>query len=135
MVGLLRTPLRTQRPVSSACIPFRQLSTSYSRLTLLHTSNLLRRCSKPLPTTPVPTRTLSLSSIFAPRKPTPVPPPQVVANIAAIEAAADANPHDVEKQVALFEALLSTKVKAGYDVIISRWERMCEFVRCSSLLL
>jgi ATP-dependent metalloprotease len=52
----------------------------------------------------------------------------MIANIASIEASADANPHDVEKQVALFNALVDTQVKAGYDVVISRWERMCEFV-------
>ena len=57
-----------------------------------------------------------------------MPPPQVVANIASIEATADADSYDVEKQVALFEALLATDVKAGRDVLISRWERACAFV-------
>ena len=120
-------PLRAPRTALQPCTAFRSLSTSAIRSSLLHQSPLLRAALKHTPT-PTPVRTLSLASIFAPRKPASVPPPQVVANIAAIEAAADANPHDVEKQTALFEALLATKVKAGYDVLISRWERMCEFV-------
>ncbi|TFY64871.1 hypothetical protein EVJ58_g2334 [Rhodofomes roseus] len=44
-----------------------------------------------------------------------------------MEAEASANPHDVHKQIALFEALVGTGVKPGYDVVIARWERMCEF--------
>lgn len=127
MVGVLRMPLRAPRTALQPCTAFRSLSTSAIRSSLLHQSPLLRAALRHTPT-PTPVRTLSLASIFAPRKPASVPPPQVVANIAAIEAAADANPHDVEKQTALFEALLATKVKAGYDVLISRWERMCEFV-------
>lgn len=77
---------------------------------------------------PTNTRLISLSSIFAPRKVTATPPPSVVAHISTVEADANAHPQDVQKQIALSEALLSTKVKAGYDVVISRWERMCEFV-------
>lgn len=75
-----------------------------------------------------PTRLITLSSIFARQKPTPTPSPSVVANIATIEADANANPHDVQKQIALFDALVNTGVKPGYDVVIARWERMCEFV-------
>ncbi|GJE95145.1 ATP-dependent peptidase [Phanerochaete sordida] len=133
MVGLLRTPLRAQRPAFASCVALRNLSTFSSRTTLLHTSNLLRGSPKQL-LAPTPIRTLSLGSIFGPRKPASVPAPQVVANIAAVEAAADANPQDVEKQVALFEALLGTNVKAGYDVVISRWERMCGFDPSNPLL-
>ena len=128
MLGLLRTPLRAQRPAFHACITLRTISTSTSTpLTLLRTAQLLRNSTRSHFVTN-PSRAFSLSSIFAPRKPAPVPPPQVVANIASIEAAADADPHDVEKQTALFEALLATNVKPGYDVLVSRWERMCEFV-------
>lgn len=127
MLGLLRTPLRAQRTAFHTCIPIRQLSTSSSHLTLLRTAQRLRESSKQRFVTH-PSRALSLFSIF-PTKASSVPPPRVVANIASIEAAADAHPNDVEKQVALFEALLATNVKPGYDVLISRWERMCEFVR------
>lgn len=52
-----------------------------------------------------------------------------------MEAAADMNHHDVDKQVTLFEALIATKVKAGYDSVISRWERFCEFDSKSPVLL
>jgi len=44
-----------------------------------------------------------------------------------MEAEANANPHDVQKQIVLFEGLVGTGVKPGYDVVIARWERMCEF--------
>ena len=133
MVGLLRTPLRAQRPAFASCVSFRNITTTSSRLTLLHSSNLLRASHKQL-LAPTPIRTLSLGSIFGSRKPTTSPPPQVVAQIAAAEAAADANPRDVEKQVALFEALLNTNAKAGYDVIISRWERVLSILRLMLLL-
>jgi ATP-dependent metalloprotease len=77
--------------------------------------------------TPPTSRNLSLGSIFS-RKPTPSPTPLVVAHITRLEAEANVHPHDVEKQLALFHALLETKIKTSYDLIINRWERMCEFV-------
>lgn len=52
-----------------------------------------------------------------------------------MEAEANANPHDVQKQIILFEGLVGTGVKPGYDVVIARWERMCEFVSSSLLVL
>jgi ATP-dependent metalloprotease len=58
-----------------------------------------------------------------------VPSPTAVAAIARLEADANANPHDVSKQVILFRGLTETHLKAGYDVVITRWERMCAFVR------
>lgn len=74
-------------------------------------------------------RSFTLSSLFSPRtKPTPTPSPSTVADISLLEAAANINHDDVDKQIALYEALLATKVKAGYDTIISRWERLSEFV-------
>lgn len=74
-------------------------------------------------------RPLTLSSLFSPRtKPTPTPSPSTIADISLLEAAANINHNDVDKQIALYEALLSTKVKAGYDTVISRWERLSEFV-------
>lgn len=75
-------------------------------------------------------RSFTLSSLFSPRtKPTPTPSPSTIADISLLEAAANINHNDVDKQIALYEALLTTKVKAGYDTIISRWERLSEFVR------
>ena len=74
-------------------------------------------------------RSFTLSSLFNPRtKPTPTPSPSTIADISLLEAAANINQNDVDKQIALYEALLSTKVKAGYDTVISRWERLSEFV-------
>lgn len=74
-------------------------------------------------------RSFTLLSLFSPRtKPTSTPSPSTVADISLLEAAANINHKDVDKQIALYEALLATKVKAGYDTIISRWERLSEFV-------
>ncbi|KAI0647017.1 ATP-dependent metallopeptidase Hfl [Trametes meyenii] len=70
-------------------------------------------------------RPLSLASLL--RRPSPLPSPAVVANISKLEAEADAHPNDVEKQVALFEALVGTKAKPGLDTVVARWERLCEF--------
>jgi hypothetical protein len=76
-------------------------------------------------------RSFTLSSLFSPRtKPTSTPSPSTIADISLLEAAANINHNDVDKQIALYEALLATKVKAGYDTIISRWERLSEFVCC-----
>lgn len=126
LLGALRAQARSTRPLLHSLIHTRSLSASQSTITLLSAQHALRR-----PPTILHTRSLSLASIFT-RKPTPTPPPVVVANVAAFEADANANPHDVQKQVALFEALIGTKVKPGYDVVIARWERMCEFV-CTHL--
>jgi len=74
-------------------------------------------------------RSFTLSSLFSPRtKPTPTPSPSTIADISLLEAAANINHNDVDNQIALYEALLATKVKAGYDTVISRWERLSEFV-------
>ncbi|TFY60785.1 hypothetical protein EVG20_g7287, partial [Dentipellis fragilis] len=79
-------------------------------------------------------RFFSLRSLFfAPPTP-PTPPPHAVASIARLEAEADENPNDVSKQLELFTALAESKHKAGYGVIIARWERMCEFDPASPLL-
>lgn len=92
---------------------------SYSRLSLPY------RFPDSLPCT---RRNLSLSTLFTRAEPAQTPSPAVVANVARIEADANAAPHDVPKQLALFEALIATEAKAGYDLIVTRWERMCEFV-------
>ncbi|OBZ75445.1 ATP-dependent zinc metalloprotease FTSH 5, mitochondrial [Grifola frondosa] len=121
--------IRTPRPLIHSLFQYRSLST---------TTLSLLRFPVPLHRTPilVYSRSLSLGSIFSPRKPfaTATPPPAVVANIATLEADANVHPNDAQKQLALFEALVNTKVKPGYDVVIARWERMCEFDPSSPLL-
>ncbi|KAF8077949.1 ATP-dependent peptidase [Lyophyllum atratum] len=83
---------------------------------------------------PYSRRTLSLGSIFSRSQPQQTPSPLVVAHITRLEAEANVNPHDVSKQLALFQALADTKLKSSYDLIISRWERMCEFDNTSPVL-
>jgi ATP-dependent metalloprotease len=73
-------------------------------------------------------RMLSLGSIFSRSKPVASPTPLVVAHITRLEAEANVHPHDVAKQLALFEALLATNLKSSYELVITRWEKMCEFV-------
>ena len=74
---------------------------------------------------------LSLGSIFSRFKPATAPTPLVVAHITRLEAEANVHPHDMAKQLAFFEALLATKLKTSYELIITRWEKMCEFVSSS----
>ncbi|KAH8117450.1 ATP-dependent metallopeptidase Hfl [Phellopilus nigrolimitatus] len=50
------------------------------------------------------------------------------------EAEADANPNNVAAQVQLFGLLIGSERPAGWKVIMSRWERMCEFNPTSPLL-
>lgn len=131
MLGLLRNAVRSAtthplRPVyrSPACqlSTFRPLQPGYTPfLWVLPQSKRL--------SVPSNSRALSLASIFSRSKPTPSPTPLVVAHITRLEAEANVHPHDVEKQLALFRALLDTKLKTSYDLIVNRWERMCEFVR------
>ncbi|KAG5641287.1 hypothetical protein DXG03_005578, partial [Asterophora parasitica] len=75
-----------------------------------------------------------LGSIFSRSQPLQTPSPLVVAHITRLEAEANVNPHDVSKQLALFQALVDTKLKSSYDLIISRWERMCEFIYLTALI-
>ncbi|KAF9005647.1 P-loop containing nucleoside triphosphate hydrolase protein, partial [Cyathus striatus] len=63
-----------------------------------------------------------------------VPPPAVVARISWLEADANVFPNDVHRQLALFHALVDTNLASSYEVVISRWERMCEFHPNSPLL-
>ncbi|KAJ7582718.1 ATP-dependent peptidase [Mycena floridula] len=79
-------------------------------------------------------RSLSLGSIFSRAAPVPTPSPTVVAQITRLEAEANVQLHDVNKQLALFQALVDTKLKTSYELVISRWERMCEFDPSSPLL-
>lgn len=76
-------------------------------------------------------RMLSLGSIFSRLTPVTAPTPLVVAHITQLEAEANVRPHDIAKQLAFFEALLETNLKSSYELIITRWEKMCEFVSSS----
>lgn len=129
LVGAVRMQLRASRTSNHLCLALRPLSTAaLLRIPALRPNVLLRHRHSPV-LTQVTARSFSLSSLLSPRKVTPSPTPQTVANIAAIEADANAHPHDVSRQIALFDALLATNMKPGYEVLIARWERMCEFVR------
>jgi ATP-dependent metalloprotease len=140
VLSAVRAAART-RPPSSAVAPSLALRSfaSYSRTP---TSPILRAVlassrssSLARPVIAVQCRTLSLGSLFVTKPKTAgTPSPLTIAGIARLEADANAAPHDVPRQLALFEALTATRVRAGYDVIISRWERMCEFVRISGLI-
>ncbi|KAJ7063299.1 ATP-dependent peptidase [Mycena amicta] len=79
-------------------------------------------------------RHVSLGSVFSRSKPLPAPSPHLVVEISKLEAEADVNRHDVAKQIVLFQALVSTNFKQSYEVVISRWEKMCEFDPSSPLL-
>jgi hypothetical protein len=69
------------------------------------------------------------------RTPQPTPSPIAVAHISRLEGEANAHPTNVDKQLELFFALVETKTQAGRDLIMARWERMCEFVRCFTCYL
>jgi len=73
-------------------------------------------------------RMLTLGSIFSRSKAEATPTPHVVALITRLEAEANVHPHDISKQLALLEALLDTKLNSSYELVVTRWERMCEFV-------
>ncbi|KAH9854180.1 ATP-dependent metallopeptidase Hfl [Lenzites betulinus] len=119
-LGPCCTQVRPLRTPALSLQPFRSISTFH------RASQLPRPWTFPQrhPVV-VHTRLLSLGSLF--RKPGPLPSPAVVANISKLEAEADAHPNDVEKQIVLFEALVSTKAKPGLDTVVARWERLCEF--------
>ena len=127
LAGLLRTELRVSRLPTHPCFTLRSLSTT----SVLRAHSLrphLRPHAKPSPIlTLVSARSFSLLPKFL-RRNTATPSPEVITKINILEADANANPHDVAKQVALFAALSATNTKSGYEVIINRWERMCEHV-------
>ncbi|KAJ3732998.1 ATP-dependent peptidase [Lentinula guzmanii] len=122
-------PSLALRTTPASISTWRTLSTSSLLCSQLRT---LRPLPPRTPLTLLAVRNLSLGSIFS-RKPT-IPSPTVVANITRLEAEANVYPHDVSKQMALFEALLDTKLKASHELIINRWEKMCEFDPSSPLL-
>lgn len=133
MPGILRAQGRSVVSLPpKSFIQFRSFSNyqpiqPYSRFTLASKASLLitRHRIQPLNAQPCLRRSLSL---FPWSKPSSTPAPAVVAKVAHLEAEANANPNDIAKQLALYQALVDTQVKAGYEVVITRWERMCEFV-------
>lgn len=70
-------------------------------------------------------RHISISSIWKPGQPTLSP--FKIWRINKLEEDADAFPTDPIRQVALFQGLADADLKACYQRIIRRWERMCEF--------
>ncbi|KAK2466919.1 hypothetical protein APHAL10511_001177 [Amanita phalloides] len=79
-------------------------------------------------------RPFSLAALFTRPNPSPVPSPHVVAQITRLEADANVNPHDVDKQLTLFRALIDTRLPSSYELVVTRWERMCEYDPSSPLL-
>lgn len=58
----------------------------------------------------------------------PTPSLDTAAEIAALEARANAHPSDLSHQLALLKALNATRTKHGYDTVIDRWEHAAEHV-------
>ena len=54
-----------------------------------------------------------------------------IASVTKAEVEADADPDNVDAQVKLFRLLIESERPAGWRVLTSRWERMCEFVSVS----
>ncbi|KAF8746143.1 hypothetical protein AX14_000189 [Amanita brunnescens Koide BX004] len=79
-------------------------------------------------------RAFSLASLFTRPTPKSIPSPHIVALITRLEADANVNPHDVHKQLALFRALVDTRMPSSYELVVARWDRMCEFDPSSPLL-
>ncbi|KAF4608462.1 hypothetical protein EYR40_000807 [Pleurotus pulmonarius] len=111
--------------LSTQCVP---------RQSVLKTSTYGIFSRYKLPGQPFSPRYLSLGSIFSRNKSSPSPSPLTVAHITSLESEANTNNHDVPKQLALFQALIQTELKPGYELVTTRWERMCEFDSASPLL-
>ncbi|KAG1756777.1 ATP-dependent metallopeptidase Hfl [Suillus paluster] len=137
--GILRAQGRSVASLSpKSCISFRSFSNfrpvqPYSRSTLAYTPSQLITQPRIQPLTAQPCLRRALS-LFPWSKASSTPAPAVVAKVARLEADANANPDDVAKQLSLYQVLVDTQVKAGYEVVITRWERMCEFNSASPLL-
>ncbi|THH17804.1 hypothetical protein EW146_g3064 [Bondarzewia mesenterica] len=138
--GVLRHSARPAARPPSLIFPL--LSRSFSHLPPNPPSFLLRSSALRTPSPILASCTrrnfswgkFSWSSIFGTAPSNVTPSPYAVANIARVEADANANPTDVAKQLALFQVLAETKIQAGWELIITRWERMCEFDSASPLL-
>lgn len=130
LLGVLR---HSSRRPPSIFAPI--LSRSFSRIPPSTFSPIFLRTThlhspvKVLAFAPCARRSISLKSIFSMGTPQPTPSPIAVAHISRLEGEANAHPTNVDKQLELFFALVETKTQAGRDLIMARWERMCEFVR------
>ena len=78
-------------------------------------------------------RNFSLTNIFG-AKPQSALQPETVAEVARKEEFANAHPHDVHAQLALFQAYADLDRKEGWELVLARWERMTEFVGLPVLL-
>ena len=78
---------------------------------------------------PWPPPTLPRSASFFPWSAQSNPSLDAAAEIATLEAHVNADPDNVQKQLAFFKALVATRSKQGYDTLIDRWEHACERVR------
>ena len=130
-LGVCRAQIPPIRPPSHSLQSIRSLSSLPPHTSYLRAFAFARTSTSAAPVI-VQHRALSLASLF--RKPSGLPPPAVVASISKLEAEADAHPEDVEKQVALFGALVNTKVKPGLNTVVARWERTSEFVSTSAVI-
>ncbi|KAI6167017.1 ATP-dependent metallopeptidase Hfl [Pisolithus thermaeus] len=128
--GPLRAPWRAAVP--PPILQLRCLSTFHGRAVLLsslqysksHSPSALPSSRLNIPLTqPCIRRSLSW---FTWSKPNATPSPDTVAEIARLEAEVNTDPNNSKAHEELFRALAATKTKAGYDLIMSRWERMCE---------
>ena len=109
---------------------------SYLTCFRVASSPLLRTTTTTPPLLPSHIRLFSLSSLFRPREaPKPVASASLISHITNLELAADKNPSDVFAQIELFRELVNTQSDAGRKIVMSRWERMCEFVSKLSLYL
>ncbi|KAI0093664.1 P-loop containing nucleoside triphosphate hydrolase protein [Irpex rosettiformis] len=133
LAGALRTQLRISRPPTHSCFPLRTISTASLARALSLRPHLPHRSQQSPILSLVSSRSFSLSSLFTQRKPV-TPTPETITEINTLEAEANASQHDISKQTALFAALAATDTKSGYEIIINRWERMCEHDPTSPLL-
>jgi ATP-dependent metalloprotease len=58
--------------------------------------------------------------------------PLIYARVVRLEEEANASPNNVAKQVTLWRAILDLDTPSAYERIVSRWERLLEFVRLYS---
>ncbi|KAJ7097931.1 ATP-dependent peptidase [Mycena belliarum] len=130
-MSLLFAVCRARPPPLYAAASYRSF---FSRAPVPVRLRVPRAASPPLQPILLQSRQLSLGSLFSRPRPSPAPSPHVVVEISKLEAEADINRHDAPKQITLFQALVSTKFKQSYEVVISRWEKMCEFDPASPVL-
>ena len=124
LVGVWRPPIT--KGVQST------LRRSFSRISRTH----VLHC--PLPPSPLLTqcRHISLRSIFSNKPfpkdlPSPTPSPYAVAHVRRLELDADEHPHDLQKQLLVFEGLSELGTESGWTSLAQRWDTMTETVRSS----